>query len=288
MKNKLLSVLLIAVNFTITSQVGVGTANPDDSAVLDVTSSTKGFLPPRMSTTERDAISNPADGLMIYNTSQKCINYYSGYWRNLCSYDATASTASITFNSLNYEDVYSPGTGLTWLDRNLGASQAATSSDDGDSSGDLYQWGRLKDGHESRGSTAIAMTASNSTPGNTAFFSGSSDWLSPQDNTLWQGLNGVNNPCPTGYRLPTSSEWNAEIDQFSSKNSVGAYASVLKLPVTGARNSADGSFFGPTDSYYWSSTVAGTQAEFLFVGGTFAGTGPSFRAVGFAVRCIRD
>ena len=49
--------------------VGVGTATPLASAALDVTSTTKGFLAPRMTTTERNAIASPATGLLIYNTS---------------------------------------------------------------------------------------------------------------------------------------------------------------------------------------------------------------------------
>src|SRR6056297_394486 len=47
-------------------------------------------------------------------------------------------------------DVYNPTTGKIWMDKNLGASQVATASDDEDAYGDLYQWGRAADGHEDR------------------------------------------------------------------------------------------------------------------------------------------
>ena len=66
--NKLALILIIAVVFASFSQssVGVGTVTPDPSAILDVYSTNKGFLPPRMSKTQMDAISSPAKGLMIY------------------------------------------------------------------------------------------------------------------------------------------------------------------------------------------------------------------------------
>jgi len=52
------------------SQVAINTdgSQPDASAMLDVKSTTQGFLPPRMTTTQRDAISSAATGLIIYNT----------------------------------------------------------------------------------------------------------------------------------------------------------------------------------------------------------------------------
>jgi hypothetical protein len=53
---------------TIYGQVGIG-SNADASAALDVSSTTQGFLPPRMTTTQRNAIATPADGLVIYNTT---------------------------------------------------------------------------------------------------------------------------------------------------------------------------------------------------------------------------
>ncbi|MCB0855831.1 MAG: hypothetical protein KDD63_26600, partial [Bacteroidetes bacterium] len=69
------------------AQVGVnGTNNdPDPSAMLDVQSTDKGLLLPRMTTSQRDAISNPAVGLTIYNVDQSCFNYYSGHeWVSDC------------------------------------------------------------------------------------------------------------------------------------------------------------------------------------------------------------
>ena len=137
-------------------------------------------------------------------------------------------------------------TGKIWMDRNLGATQVATSSTDIASYGDLYQWGRGTDGHQVRTAGTTSTLSSSNTPGhgncilapNSPF-----DWRSPQNNNLWQGVSGVNNPCPTGYRLPTEAEWNAELLSWSSNNSAGAFASPLKLPVAGYRYGGDGSLY---------------------------------------------
>jgi len=66
-------VLLTASTY---AQVGIGTATPDASAALDITSTTGGLLPPRMTTTQRDAISPAATGLMIYQTDGTAGFYY--------------------------------------------------------------------------------------------------------------------------------------------------------------------------------------------------------------------
>ena len=86
LKNTILAaLLLISLNITTSSnaQVGIGvtTANMAASAELDVTSTTKGFLPPRMNTVQRNAIVNPGAGLIIYCTdcgSNGEIQYYNG------------------------------------------------------------------------------------------------------------------------------------------------------------------------------------------------------------------
>jgi hypothetical protein len=58
--------------------VGIGTSSPAVTAALDISSTTKGFLPPRMTTTQRTAIISPATGLTIYNTTKNCNETYNG------------------------------------------------------------------------------------------------------------------------------------------------------------------------------------------------------------------
>lgn len=66
---------------TLQTVFGASGATGTSSALVAVTSTTKGFLPPRMTTTERDAISSAADGLIVYNTTTNKLNVYSaGAW----------------------------------------------------------------------------------------------------------------------------------------------------------------------------------------------------------------
>ncbi len=61
-----------------TDFVGIGTANPASTSALDITSTTKGILIPRMTTPQRDAITTPATGLQVYNLDCKVLEYWSG------------------------------------------------------------------------------------------------------------------------------------------------------------------------------------------------------------------
>ena len=74
-----------------TKGIGINTLNPDDSAVLDINSSTSGFLPPRMTQTQRTNIQNPAIGLIVFQTDQTTgIYYFDGAaWRRLADEPAS-------------------------------------------------------------------------------------------------------------------------------------------------------------------------------------------------------
>ncbi|MEO6132167.1 MAG: DUF1566 domain-containing protein [Saprospiraceae bacterium] len=86
MKKLSIIYFLFAFQFCVLAQVGIGTLTPVSTAALDVTSTSKGFLPPRMTKAQRIAISSPAMGLMIYCTDCGAgeIEVYSGVdWRNM-------------------------------------------------------------------------------------------------------------------------------------------------------------------------------------------------------------
>jgi hypothetical protein len=190
-------------------------------------------------------------------------------------------------------DVINAITGKTWMDRNLGASQAATSSTDADAYGDLYQWGRGADGHQCRNSATTSTLSSNDEPGQGDFISSNSgvnyDWRSSKNDNLWQGVNGTNNPCPSGYRLPTWAELDAEHYSWISDDAAGAFASPLKLPMAGNRSNSNGSLnLVGSDGIYWSSTVDGTNSSYLYFYSNYASMSNSNRAYGFSVRCLKD
>jgi uncharacterized protein (TIGR02145 family) len=384
------------------AEVGIGTVSPNTSAKLDVESTTQGFLPPRMTTTQRNAIASPAAGLTIYNTTVNCLQWWNGtIWYDGCG-NNTPSAALTTLNcggatttgtltngtaasgvstavsytggnagtygaqsisstgvvgltatlaagtlangagSLTYTitgtpttsgtatfaitvggqscsftvsvgaaqpqypagtvncagattvvDVTNPTTGKIWMDRNLGATQVATSSTDVNAYGDLYQWGRRADGHQCRTSPTTATLSSVDQPAHGNFIlapnAPPADWRNSQNANLWQGVNGVNNPCPSGYRIPTETEINDERLSWSQNNSVGAFASPLKFTLVGFRYNDIGTLGGVGASgNFWSSAVSGTYSRFLGFASSSAGMGDDDRAAGLAVRCLKD
>jgi hypothetical protein len=200
---------------------------------------------------------------------------------------------SNNINNSNFGTVINPATGRTWMDRNLGASRVATSPTDKQAYGDLYQWGRGSDGHEKRNSLNTNTLSGSDQPSHGRFILAPNipnDWRSPQNNNLWQGVNGINNPCPAGFRLPTEWEWEAERLSWIRSDADGAFASPLKLPLAGYRHfnsssmAAVGSF-----GYYASSSVSGIYTRFLHIYDFNAEIHyRSNRAVGYSVRCIKN
>ena len=115
------------------------------------------------------------------------------------------------------------------------------------------------------------------------------DWRTPQNTNLWQGVNGVNNPCPSGYRLPTDIELDNERKSWKSNDATGAFASELKLPLPGGKNESTAQNGGKGNSAsYWSSTVSSGYSRLLAFDNSTALTSIYVRGVGLSVRCIKD
>ena len=79
--------------------VGIGTNSPNASAILELSTTQRGLLPPRVTTTQRDAICSPAEGLTVYNTTTDALNYYTGSaWSAPGGGGAAGSDTHVQFN----------------------------------------------------------------------------------------------------------------------------------------------------------------------------------------------
>jgi uncharacterized protein (TIGR02145 family) len=115
------------------------------------------------------------------------------------------------------------------------------------------------------------------------------DWRTPKNNNLWQGVFGTYNPCPSDFRLQTKTEWETEVASWSTNDAAGAFASPLKLVVSGERYHGNGNTFsaGSVGSY-WSSTPTYEGAYSMEIYSSGAGWNTFYRATAYSVRCLKD
>jgi uncharacterized protein (TIGR02145 family) len=288
MKKLMLSAVLAATSLISYAQAGVGTTTPNASAALDVTSITSGLLPPRMTKTQRDAISTPAAGLIVYCTD-------SGVNGELQFYDGTTwlSMLSSTSAPSNSTVFVASGVLKVFMAYNLGADTALDPHTPVQGiHGNYYQWGR-------KFSVANASTSTAAIDGWNTSIAVNGSWS--------DGSKTANDPCPPGYRVPTRTQWDGvianntasrtgnfadNVTNFGSAIHLGPDVNTknLTLPAAGQRDNTNGALNsrGRT-GYYWGSAGAGSGAGTLNFGGIgSARTSNLDRNHGYSVRCISE
>ena len=215
---------------TANAQVGIGTNTPDATAALEVQATDKGLLPPRMTTAERDAIANPAEGLVIFNTDVNCLQWFNDIgWFDGCDGstfvepvegiegNATCATATISVTpcsavsgaTINDDQSTADGIEYDWT--------GATGFVDGGTTRALVEiggqcWYRRNAVNIPSAYNPVSTWVNNSDVGWSGFYDGGPlanhgrlyQWSAAMNGSTAERAQGV---CPTGWHVPSDCEW---------------------------------------------------------------------------------
>ena len=280
---KLIILLAIFTTFAATAQsVGINTdgSAANASAMLDVSSTTKGFLPPRMTTTQRDLLTSPATGLVLFNTTTNGLEIKSSTsWISLKTSSDAVFLPTIVIGTQQ------------WMEKNL---EVVTYRN-----GDIIP--QVTDATTWAGLTTGAWCYYNNDVANGAIYGKLYNWYAVNDS---RGL------APQGWHVPTDTEWTTLTDKLGGATSVagGKMKSVgttkWTTPNTSATNESGfsglpagycddtGPFFNIGNyGFWWSSSVYDSSKAWSRVMSSNLGTVTNpfnIKAGGFSVRCLRD
>jgi len=230
--NLVLKITVILISISLKAQVGIGTTTPNPTSALDISSTTAGFLPPRLTTVQRDAISSPATGLLIYNTTINCVEWWNGtLWQNACGTTFVATIPSNTLcigktisktpcsqvagATLNDDPTTTLGVKYDWVNATnatIGIGLWATTNTRALVEIVGQCWCKYNMDIENTNLTAFTNTSTSAWSG---YYNGVASepaadegrlyqWTAAMRGSLFERAQGV---CPAGFHIPSDCEW---------------------------------------------------------------------------------
>jgi uncharacterized protein (TIGR02145 family) len=230
MRKVITSFVLFLVVFSSQGQnVGIGTTTPHPSAALDISSSNSGFLPPRMTNTERNGINNPTAGLMIYNTTTDCLEIFGkGKWNPVYCVPADTTGGNDSTMVTDIDGNTYPTVKIcdqTWMAKNLDVARYRN-GDIIPQVTDPTQWANL-------------------TTGAWCWYNNDSATFGSVYGRLynWYAVNDQRGLAPAGWHVPSDLEWTTLSNCLGGANIAGGKMKEVGTthwwsPNSGATNSS--------------------------------------------------
>ena len=269
---------------------------PDASAMLDVKSTTGGLLMPRMTASQRTAIVMPVDGLMVYQTDGTAgFYFYNGF-----GWIFMGTTEGYSGNVTDVDGNVYPTVKIgnqEWMAQNLRATHNAL-GDPITKSTNSFSWISTTEG-------AYCWYGYNEAANKTQY-GALYNWYAVNGSN---GTPGFHVPiCPTGWHVPTDTEWNTLITWLGGAGLAGGKMKqdlLWNSPNTGATNESgfsarpggitayNGPFSGMLDyGNFWTATELNTtDAHYVWLVSNAATATPTntySKKGGFSVRCVKD
>lgn len=272
------------------AQAGINTdgSTPDNSAMLDLKSTDRGFLPPRMTTAQRNTIGSPAEGLVVYNTENKEIELFNGtIWTSnsgefLCNSSQVVDADGNVYNTVLIGN-------QCWMRESLRVGTMVNGSTSQTDNGIIEKY------------------CYNNEPDSCTEYGGLYQWGEIMDYATGDEVQGI---CPDGWHVPTVAEIDTLLanlpqeiskgDQLKETGTAHWHYSAYSTPSNLSGFTALGAgyrynsapYFAEVRYYNILATAVAQGVDAYALELSYDSNGTALEAypkyIGFSVRCVKD